>query len=274
MNISSVLRDHGVGTGIKPEGTAVPTDVLSGKTFINKDGKQNGSMLYRTGNVTGKSISRSGTTLRIKPQTGYVDDSSNVQWSDPNWIAGNIRQGVSIFGLAGTFGGGLARKQSGTIRIEVGTANATIPLSSDTNMSKAILRYNYKPMTPSTPIVYGAVLGYLTANTVNLMRYNSMQYNVDINWEVLELEGIKRIQRGRLTSNGISEYGRTITLAQAVNVDRSIIFFDMILGSSYNTASDYTHLLATYDFVNSTSFEVSFVTNHQRYWSWQVIEFE
>lgn len=102
MNISSVLRDHGVGTGIKPEGTAVPADVLSGKSFINKDGKQIGGMPYRTGNVTGKSISRSGTTLRIKPQTGYVDDTTNVQWSDPNWIAGNIRQGVSIFGLTGS----------------------------------------------------------------------------------------------------------------------------------------------------------------------------
>lgn len=101
MNISSVLRDHGVGTGIKPEGTAVPQDVLSGKSFINKDGKQVGAMPNRTGNVTGRSISRSGTTLRIAPQTGYYGDTSNVQWSDPSWVADNIKQDVSIFGLPG-----------------------------------------------------------------------------------------------------------------------------------------------------------------------------
>jgi len=62
----------------------------------------------RSGHVTGQSISRSGTTLRIRPQPGdYPGDSGNsVAWDDPNWVAVNIREGVSIFGLVGTLAPG------------------------------------------------------------------------------------------------------------------------------------------------------------------------
>lgn len=74
----------------------------------------------RSGHVTGQSISRTGTTLRIRPQPGYYpgDSGNSVQWDDPNWIAANIRQGVSIFGLEGTFSGNYAE--------------GTAPISSDT----------------------------------------------------------------------------------------------------------------------------------------------
>ena len=85
-------------------GDAQPSDVLSGKTFTNDFGEQVGTMPNHTGHVTGQSISRSGTTLRIRPQAGYYPGGSgnSVQWNDPNWVAANIREGVSIFGLVGT----------------------------------------------------------------------------------------------------------------------------------------------------------------------------
>ena len=90
-------------------------DILAGKVAFVNGQKQTGTVPNRTGHVTGQSISRNGTTLRIRPQTGYYpgDSGNSVQYSDPNWVAQNIRQGVSIFGLAGT----LAEKKfaSGTI---------------------------------------------------------------------------------------------------------------------------------------------------------------
>jgi len=104
---ASTLNVNGLGANLQGEGgsgNAQPADVLSGKTFSNDDGDQVGTMPNRTGHVTGQSISRSGTTLRIRPQPGYYpgDNGNSVQWNDPNWVAQNIRQGVSIFGLAGT----------------------------------------------------------------------------------------------------------------------------------------------------------------------------
>ena len=94
-----ILQGEG-GSG----GNAQPSDVLSGKTFTNDQGEQVGTMPNRTGHVTGQSISRNGTTLRIQPQAGYYpgDSGNSVQYSDPNWVAANIRNGVSIFGLPGT----------------------------------------------------------------------------------------------------------------------------------------------------------------------------
>jgi len=58
----------------------------------------------RSGHVIAQSISRSGTTLRFRPQEGYYpgDVANSVQWSDPNWIAANIPDGISMFGLQGT----------------------------------------------------------------------------------------------------------------------------------------------------------------------------
>jgi len=87
------------------DATATAADILAGKVAYGAgDQRLVGTMPNRTGHVTGQSISRSGTTLRIRPQPGYYpgDAANSVQWDDPNWIAANIREGVSIFGLVGT----------------------------------------------------------------------------------------------------------------------------------------------------------------------------
>ena len=59
----------------------------------------------RTGHVTGQSHSRSGTTLRFRPETGYYpgDAGNSVQMTDANFVEENIKEATSIFGLTGTF---------------------------------------------------------------------------------------------------------------------------------------------------------------------------
>ena len=62
----------------------------------------------RTGHVTGQSHSISGTTLRFRPEAGYYpgDAGNSVQRADANFVAGNIKDGVSVFGLAGSYKAG------------------------------------------------------------------------------------------------------------------------------------------------------------------------
>ena len=91
--------------GSDSAGNATPADVLSGKTFSSdEDTDILGTMPNRTGHVVAQSISRSGTSLRFRPQAGYYDGSTgnSVERSDTNFSAKNIRQGVTLFGLAGT----------------------------------------------------------------------------------------------------------------------------------------------------------------------------
>jgi hypothetical protein len=91
--------------GSDSAGNATPGDVLSGKTFSNdEDTELTGTMLNRAGHVTAQSLTTSGTTLRFRPQPGYYDGTTgnSVQRSDANFIAANIRQGVTLFGITGT----------------------------------------------------------------------------------------------------------------------------------------------------------------------------
>jgi len=92
------------GTFSQTANGASAGQILSGREAFVNGAQVVGTMPNRTGHVTGQSISRSGTTLRIRPQPGYYpgDSGNSVQWNDPNWVAQNIREGVSIFGLTGT----------------------------------------------------------------------------------------------------------------------------------------------------------------------------
>lgn len=85
-------------------GDAKEGDVLAGKTFTNDSGLQTGTMPIRSGSVTALGISRSGTTLKFQPPRGYYDGGSGntVDYTDSDFIASNIKQGVEIFGLTGT----------------------------------------------------------------------------------------------------------------------------------------------------------------------------
>ena len=74
--------------GSDSAGNATPADVLSGKTFSSdEDTDILGTMPNRTGHVVAQSISRSGTSLRFRPQAGYYDGSTgnSVERSDTNF---------------------------------------------------------------------------------------------------------------------------------------------------------------------------------------------
>ena len=77
-------------------GNAAAKDVIQGKTFTSENGmKITGTIPEKTG--TDITVNNGAITI----PTGFY--SSNITKTDSNLVAGNIKSGVSIFGVTGTF---------------------------------------------------------------------------------------------------------------------------------------------------------------------------
>lgn len=92
-------------------GDAVVANVLDGKFFYKDDPatKLEGTMPNNAGNVNAVSYHADGTSLHIVPAEGYTDGSDDATViTDSDFTAGNIANGITIFGLEGTLvaGGG------------------------------------------------------------------------------------------------------------------------------------------------------------------------
>jgi hypothetical protein len=88
------------------EGGAVAASVLVGETFSNdSDTGIIGTMPNWTGlNPAPASTSVAAITLKVYPQAGYYDGSTayaNVE--DADFTAANIKKGVDLFGITGTY---------------------------------------------------------------------------------------------------------------------------------------------------------------------------
>ena len=139
------------------EGTAIASQVLTDETFTNDAGTFTGSMPNKTGHVTAAGITRSGTTLRLRPQAGFYpgDTLNSVQSADSNVLSSNILAGKSVFGLAGT----AKRCASGSIYVTTDAdGGADIAVTTGFRPSQVICALVYR--TSSYTFTY-------TANTVN-----------------------------------------------------------------------------------------------------------
>ena len=76
--------------------TAAAGDVLSGKYFYTSAGtKTQGSISSKT------SSDLSASVLTVTAPAGYYASSASKTCSDANLVSGNIKSGVSIFGVSG-----------------------------------------------------------------------------------------------------------------------------------------------------------------------------
>ena len=78
------------------DSTAAAGDVLSGKYFYTSGGtKTQGSIATKTGD----NLSASGLTVTVP--AGYYASQATKSCSDANLVTGNIKSGVTIFGVSG-----------------------------------------------------------------------------------------------------------------------------------------------------------------------------
>jgi len=86
-------------------GKATPAQVLDSRTFSNDEGPAIGTMSHQSGHVTAQSVTRNETTLRFRPPMGYYAGTAanSVQFSDPDFVAENVKYGVNLFALPGAY---------------------------------------------------------------------------------------------------------------------------------------------------------------------------
>ena len=135
-------------------GTATAADVAAGKTFTSAAG------LKITGTKTGtgsfktqaKQTTPSATTKTITPDSGYDGLSSVTVNGDSNLTASNIKSGVSIFGVTGTYSGSSSGGSSNN-NVEAYLVDVTNPTVSFKTNTGTIKVYGYA--TASTTSQWG-----------------------------------------------------------------------------------------------------------------------
>jgi hypothetical protein len=210
-----------------------PSKVLEGTTIAGTAG----TMPNRTGHVNAAGYSRSGTTLRLQPQPGYYPGGSgnSVQIDEPNLLPENIRQGKSIFGVAGSLVPGAAIKsvQRGISQIEKNPVYVTIPAVDRTK--SIILAY-----TDSWPGNHAAAK-LENDTTLHLYKFNTSGNYVQskVAWQVIEFDGDVVIQQGETWAS--ANHVERVTIA-SVDLTRSFLVYSVTYDSPSNTWALYGYI--------------------------------
>jgi len=100
---------------VAPEGyyDGDDTVTITDAEFIAGNIKDTANIFGLAGSISVKSVDQTattssvdGTTLKFTVPEGFYDGTINVTKSDENFLASNIKDGVTLFGLSGTLVGG------------------------------------------------------------------------------------------------------------------------------------------------------------------------
>lgn len=209
--------------GSDAAGNAVSADVLSGKTFSNDAGDQTGTMPNRG------TVNYTPSTTNQAVAQGYHSGSGVVSGS-ANLVAGNIKDGVNIFGVVGSLirGAVLSSIQYGTYTLPTGTTSTFDITVAETDRSKALLFVWF------TGGGYG-VRAYLSSSTNLRLERHPTNYGTTcrVDWMIVRFSEGVSVQYGVVDSPG--SFNNTTVTISSVNQDKSII-----IPSAFHPTDDST----------------------------------
>lgn len=122
------------------DATASATDILSGKTAYVKGNKITGTIASQDAQTI-----TPGTANKTIAAGKYLSGTQTIK-GDANLVSGNIKSGVSIFGVAGSYGGGGGITPTDTISITSnGTHDVTNYASAEVNVCGQYIWEKSKP---------------------------------------------------------------------------------------------------------------------------------
>ncbi|MGO4540386.1 hypothetical protein AB4Z33_16790 [Paenibacillus sp. 2TAB19] len=108
VNIFGVVGNPNVVNTAEATAPATAAQIFTGrKAFVN-GAAVTGTMVDRTAggaDVAGTAVGSQPGKVFIQAPQGYYNGGNAVQYSDADFIAANIRSGVNVFGMEGTYGG-------------------------------------------------------------------------------------------------------------------------------------------------------------------------
>ena len=135
------------------DATATASDIFSGKIAYGKDGKLTGSMTNN--GAVNKTIRRKSESYTIPK--GYHNGSGKVAISDSEQakiVASNIKKGVSILGVAGSYEGTVS--SGGGVQVKAGTTSSTTINTGLSKIDKLIIYANKIVSVGVVTAVYSA----------------------------------------------------------------------------------------------------------------------
>lgn len=151
------LRYNGTNFCLQGEGgsgTALPGDVITGKTFTNDIGDQTGTLTDRAAYTTATSVAvdQSGGTTYVRiPQGAYRTNTTSgypeITVNEPDINAANIKAGVQIFDVTGNYTSDANANASDILNSKTAYVNGnkvtgTIPVRSGEYLADNYTLYN------------------------------------------------------------------------------------------------------------------------------------